>query len=200
MLSDDDRVPEVFRMRADRFRVDADPGSQLAAARAIGATVVCPGDPEWPVRLDDHPVPPLCLWVLGRTDLAMLAERSVSVVGARSSTGYGDTVASGLGSGLAERGWTVVSGAAFGIDAAAHRGALSVDGATVAVVAGGVDRPYPLAHTDAPRPDRGGRGGGRRGGARDGTDAGPGSCCATGSSRPCRAASSWSRPRFDQVP
>jgi len=147
VLSDDDRVPEVFRMRADRFRVDADPGSQLAAARAIGATVVCPGDPEWPVRLDDHPVPPLCLWVLGNSDLAMLAERSVSVVGARSSTSYGDTVASGLGSGLAERGWTVVSGAAFGIDAAAHRGALSVDGATVAVVAGGVDRPYPLAHT-----------------------------------------------------
>ena len=92
-------------------------------------------------------MPPLCLWVLGSTDLAMLAERSVSVVGARSSTSYGDTVASGLGSGLAERGWTVVSGAAFGIDAAAHRGALSVDGATVAVVAGGVDRPYPLAHT-----------------------------------------------------
>jgi DNA processing protein len=75
-----------------------------------------------------------------------LGERSVSVVGARSSTAYGNTVASGLGAGLAERGWTVVSGAAFGIDAAAHRGALSVDGATVAVLAGGLDRPYPLAH------------------------------------------------------
>jgi DNA processing protein len=56
-------------------------------------------------------------------------------------------VATGFGSGLAERGWTVVSGAAFGIDAAAHRGALSVDGVTVAVLAGGVDRPYPLAHS-----------------------------------------------------
>jgi DNA processing protein len=147
VLSDDDRVPEVFRLRAGRFGIDAEPGAQLAAARAIQATVVCPGDPEWPARLDDHPVPPLCLWVLGNPDLQMLADRSVSVVGARSSTGYGDTVASGLGSGLAERDWTVVSGAAFGIDAAAHRGALSVDGATVAVVAGGVDRPYPLAHT-----------------------------------------------------
>lgn len=147
VLSDDDRVPEVFRLRAGRFGIDGEPSAQLAAARAIEATVVCPGDPEWPVRLDDHPVPPLCLWVLGNPDLAMLADRSVSVVGARSSTGYGDAVASGLGSGLAERGWTVVSGAAFGIDAAAHRGALSVDRATVAVVAGGVDRPYPLAHT-----------------------------------------------------
>ena len=140
-------VPEVFRLRVDRYRVDPDPVAQLGTARAIGATVLCPGDPEWPVRVDDHPLPPLCLWVLGDPDLSALAERSVSVVGARSSTSYGDAVATGFGSGLAERGWTVVSGAAFGIDAAAHRGALSVDGATVAVLAGGVDRPYPLAHS-----------------------------------------------------
>ena len=76
----------------------------------------------------------------------MLAERSVSVVGARSSTGYGDAVASDWGpdspTGL-DRG----VGRRVGIDAAAHRGALSVDGATVAVVAGGVDRPYPLVTT-----------------------------------------------------
>jgi DNA processing protein len=87
------------------------------------------------------------MWVLGDPDLATLADRSVSVVGARTSTSYGDAIAAGFGSGLAERGWTVVSGAAFGIDAAAHRGALSVDGPTVAVLAGGVDRPYPLAHS-----------------------------------------------------
>jgi DNA processing protein len=145
--SGDPAVPEVFRMRIERFGVDAEPHTLLAAARALDATVLCPGDPEWPQRVDDHPTPPLCLWVLGNPDLASLGERSVSVVGARSSTAYGNTVASGLGAGLAERGWTVVSGAAFGIDAAAHRGALSVDGATVAVVAGGLDRPYPLAHT-----------------------------------------------------
>jgi DNA processing protein len=145
--SGDPAVPEVFRMRIERFGVDAEPDTLLAAARALDATVLCPGDPEWPQRVDDHPTPPLCLWVLGNPDLASLGERSVSVVGARSSTAYGNTVASGLGAGLAERGWTVVSGAAFGIDAAAHRGALSVDGATVAVLAGGLDRPYPLAHT-----------------------------------------------------
>ena len=144
--SGDPAVPEVFRMRIERFGVDAEPDALLAAARALDATVLCPGDPEWPQRVDDHPTPPLCLWVLGNPDLASLGERSVSVVGARSSTAYGNTVASGLGAGLAERGWTVVSGAAFGIDAAAHRGALSVDGATVAVLAGGLDRPYPLAH------------------------------------------------------
>jgi DNA processing protein len=145
--SRDPKVPEVFRMRVERFGADADPDTLLAAARALDATVLCPGDPEWPVPVDDHPFPPLCLWVLGDPDLARLAERSVAVVGARSSTAYGNTVASGLGAGLAERSWTVVSGAAFGIDAAAHRGALSVDGATVAVMAGGLDRPYPLAHT-----------------------------------------------------
>ena len=145
--SGDPAVPEVFRMRIERFGVDAEPDALLAAAQALDATVLCPGDPEWPQRVDDHPTPPLCLWVLGNPDLASLGERSVSVVGARSSTAYGNTVASGLGAGLAERGWTVVSGAAFGIDAAAHRGALSVDGATVAVLAGGLDRPYPLAHT-----------------------------------------------------
>ena len=144
--SGDPAVPEVFRMRIERFGVDAEPDTLLAAARALDATVLCPGDPEWPQRVDDHPTPPLCLWVLGNPDLASLGERSVSVVGARSSTAYGNTVASGLGAGLAERDWIVVSGAAFGIDAAAHRGALSVDGATVAVLAGGLDRPYPLAH------------------------------------------------------
>jgi DNA processing protein len=145
--SGDPTVPDVFRMRVERFGVDTDPDTLLAAARALDARVLCPGDPEWPAPVDDHPFPPLCLWVLGDAELSRLAERSVSVVGARSSTAYGNTVASGLGAGLAERGWTVVSGAAFGIDAAAHRGALSVDGATVAVLAGGVDRPYPLAHT-----------------------------------------------------
>jgi DNA processing protein len=147
VLAGDPRVPEVFRMRADRFGNDADPDAQLSAARAIGATVVCPGDPEWPAPVDDHPIPPLCLWVLGDPDLARLTARSVSVVGARTSTAYGEAIATDFGSGLAESGWTVVSGAAFGIDGAAHRGALAVDGATIAVLAGGVDRPYPLAHS-----------------------------------------------------
>ncbi len=143
----DRRVPETLRTRAERYALGPDPLAHLEQARLIGATLVCPGDPSWPHRLADHPAPPICLWVKGRGDLAELMERSVSVVGARTSTAYGDTVASGFGAGLAERGGVVVSGAAFGIDAAAHRGALAVDGLTVAVLAGGVDRPYPAAHT-----------------------------------------------------
>lgn len=143
----DRRVPETLRTRAERYALGPDPLAHLEQARLIGATLVCPGDPSWPHRLADHPAPPICLWVKGPGDLAELMERSVSVVGARTSTAYGDTVASGFGAGLAERGWVVVSGAAFGIDAAAHRGALAADGLTVAVLAGGVDRPYPAAHT-----------------------------------------------------
>ena len=143
----DQRVPETFRMRADRYALGPDPVAHLEQARLAGARVVCPEDSDWPERLAAHPTPPICLWVKGRADLAALMARSVSVVGARTSTAYGDAVASGFGAGLAERGWVVVSGAAFGIDAAAHRGALAVDGLTVAVLAGGVDRPYPAAHT-----------------------------------------------------
>ncbi|SDC65756.1 DNA processing protein [Actinokineospora iranica] len=73
--------------------------------------------------------------------------RAVSVVGARSATAYGEHVASEFGYGLAEESVTVVSGAAYGIDGAAHRGALAGHGTTVAVLACGVDLSYPAAHT-----------------------------------------------------
>jgi DNA processing protein len=79
--------------------------------------------------------------------LGEACRRSVAVVDARASTAYGEYVASELGLGLAERGWTVVSGGAYGIDGAAHRGALAVDGPTVAVLACGVDVAYPRGHT-----------------------------------------------------
>ena len=74
------------------------------------------------------------------------SDRAVAVVGARAATTYGVHVAQELGAGLAAAGVTVVSGAAIGIDGAAHRGALGVDGPTVAVLACGIDRAYPAAH------------------------------------------------------
>ena len=89
---------------------------------------------------------PLALWVRGEVPLADTLERSVAVVGARAATAYGGHVASELGYGLAGRGWTVVSGGAYGVDALAHRGALSADGVTVAVLACGVDVAYPRPH------------------------------------------------------
>jgi DNA processing protein len=85
--------------------------------------------------------------VRGQPSLRLWALRSVAVVGARACTEYGAHVAAMLGAGLAERGWVVVSGGAYGVDGAAHRGALGAGGATVAVLACGVDRPYPRGHT-----------------------------------------------------
>ncbi|MGA8980285.1 MAG: DNA-processing protein DprA [Pedococcus sp.] len=118
----------------------------LEIARALGARLVVPDDDEWPPGLDALANPPFCLWVRGPLDLADACERSASVVGARAASGYGLHQAKEIAAGLAERGYTVVSGAAYGIDGAAHEGALAVQGATVAVVAGGVDRPYPAGH------------------------------------------------------
>lgn len=125
----------------------ADPGHDLARAADVGARFVCPGDAEWPVQLDDlADARPVGLWVRGRPSLRIWALRSVAVVGARACTEYGAHMAATLGAELAERGWIVVSGAAYGIDGAAHRGVLGAGGATVAVLASGVDEPYPRGH------------------------------------------------------
>ncbi|KPI12444.1 DNA protecting protein DprA [Actinobacteria bacterium OK074] len=134
-----------LRARAGRMRPEAD----LEQARRAGVRFVCPGDTEWPGQLDDlGDARPTGLWVRGRPSLRMWALRSVAVVGARACTEYGAHMAATLGAGLAERGWVVVSGGAYGVDGAAHRGALGADGATVAVLACGVDQPYPRGHTE----------------------------------------------------
>jgi DNA processing protein len=129
----------------------------LAAAETVGARLLVPEDPGWPewpfVALDvarARGVPwagrPLALWVRGSVVLADCAERAVAVVGARSATAYGEHVAAEFGHGLAMAGVTVVSGAAYGVDGAAHRGALAAGGPTVAVLGCGVDKPYPAGH------------------------------------------------------
>jgi DNA processing protein len=133
----------------------------LDSAGRCGARAVTPEDGEWPRRLDDlahisrsgdgraverDTDPPHCLWVRGEVALDEAFERSVAIVGARAASAYGNYVAADMAHGLAERGWAVVSGGAFGIDAAAHRAALSAGGLTVSVLACGVDRPYPLGH------------------------------------------------------
>ncbi|WP_413103476.1 DNA-processing protein DprA [Streptomyces sp. Inha503] len=126
-----------------------DPVADLALIARCGGRFICPGDLDWPGQLDDlGDARPVGLWVRGRADLRMWALRSVAVVGARACSDYGAYVAASLGTGLAERGWVVVSGAAHGVDGAAHRGALAAGGATIAVLASGVDVPYPRAHTE----------------------------------------------------
>jgi len=124
-----------------------DPLLHLRQAARFGARLVVPGDAAWPAGLDDLGVhAPPALWVRGDASLLGRLERSVAIVGARAATGYGEHVTIELASGLVDRGFAIVSGAAFGIDGAAHRAALASRGSTVAFLAGGVDRFYPSAH------------------------------------------------------
>ncbi len=151
-------------------RLSADPHADLEAAARHGVRLVVPESDEWPhfafaaleatgrARLRSYdegnrtqqeggdPVPPLALWAQGDADLTSAAVRSVALVGARAASGYGEHVTAQLSYGLARRGVMVVSGGAYGIDAAAHRAALAADGVTVLVSAGGLDRPYPAGN------------------------------------------------------
>jgi DNA processing protein len=134
-----------WRTRLPGLPDDAD----IAAACRDGIRLVCPQDPQWPERLDElGQARPYALWLRGRADLPLACLRSVSVVGSRAATGYGAHVAGEIAAELGERGWAIVSGGAYGIDAAAHRGALVTNATTIAVLACGVDHPYPAGHTD----------------------------------------------------
>lgn len=125
----------------------------LATAERHGVGFLAPGDEDWPGQLsvlDEVQVAglggsPVGLWVRGPGRLAPWCERSVAVVGSRASTAYGEQVAADLAADLAAgpRPWTIISGGAYGIDRAAHRGASAVGGQTVAVLASGLDLPYP---------------------------------------------------------
>ena len=121
----------------------------IAGFCRAGIRLACPGDPEWPSRLDDlGTARPYALWLRGSADLRFSCLRSVAIVGSRAATAYGTYVASEFAASVAARGWAVISGGAYGVDAAAHRGALAADGLTVAVLACGVDVPYPAGHAD----------------------------------------------------
>ena len=146
----DGRPIDGVDVNAIRHRLtDASGEADLQRAAAVGARLVGPDDDEWPVLLADlHRIPAACygLWVKGEMQLDEAVARSAALVGTRTPTDYGIRVAGDLAAGLADRGWTVVSGLAFGIDAAAHRGTLSAEGRTVAVLACGIDVPYPTGH------------------------------------------------------
>ncbi|GAA4366047.1 DNA-processing protein DprA [Agromyces bauzanensis] len=119
----------------------------LGQAARVGAGFVVPGDRAWPAQLDELGAhSPIGLWVRGRRDALARDIRSISLVGARAATGYGEHVTMEASAGLVDRGFTIVSGGAYGIDGMAHRAALASDGVTVAFLAGGVDRFYPLGH------------------------------------------------------
>jgi DNA processing protein len=133
--------------RLTRWRIRlraADPVADLTVCGKFDGRLICPGDAEWPTQLDDlGDARPYALWLRGPGDLRYGCLRSVALVGARAASSYGLRIATDLAAQLSESGWTIVSGGAMGVDAAAHRGALATDGDTVAVFANGVDAPYP---------------------------------------------------------
>ncbi|QGQ19670.1 DNA-protecting protein DprA [Cellulomonas sp. JZ18] len=132
----------LARWAVRRARVE--PARDREAAARVAARVVVPGDAEWPAGLDDLGVAaPFALWVRGGP---AASQRAVALVGARACSAYGERVAVDLAVDLARRGWQVVSGGAYGIDAGAHRGALLGEGRTLVVLAGGVDRAYPVGN------------------------------------------------------
>ncbi|MDT4917581.1 MAG: processing protein [Pseudonocardiales bacterium] len=172
------RAMRTGAWRAERFRAEAarlaaaDPHADLEAAERHGIRLVVPESDEWPhfaFAAFDGParsraeswqagdrrpsesgelVPPLALWARGPLDLSTIGLRSVAIVGARNATEYGTWVARDLAGALTLHRFTVVSGGAHGIDAAAHRGALAARGDTVLVSAGGLDRAYPPGNSE----------------------------------------------------
>lgn len=156
----------VTRVLADEVPVGADgdtwqrrlaPRIDLAQTRRVladterhGMRVLIPGDAEWPAGIDAlRDGAPVALWAKGDAGpLAGPVWDRLTVTGARASTGYGEHVTTELVQSAVADSRLVLSGGAYGIDGAAHRAALRAGGATVAVLAGGLDRPYPAGHTD----------------------------------------------------
>ena len=147
--------------RLTRYRqrlLDEEPSRlvDLALARTaqVQARVITPASAQWPRNFDDlRERAPLAVWIRGHdvelsdNCLGVLNSPMVAVVGARAATHYGSTIAFDLSAALTQTGLAVVSGGAYGIDAAAHRGALAVGGPTIAVMASGIDLSYPAGHT-----------------------------------------------------
>lgn len=131
---------------------DLAPERDLATLERLGGRMIIPGDDLWPGQLGDLGIhEPICLWWRGVELELPPAAKSVALVGSRDSTSYGASVTGDLAYSLAQRGFTVVSGGAYGIDAHAHRAALAGGSGpmpTIAVMAGGVDRFYPSGNED----------------------------------------------------
>ena len=136
-------IPEPMQQRWRKLS----PQWLLDRAGESQLRIVTPSDAEWPPQLNDLDAQrPWALWVRGASLNPVCEKRAVAIVGARSCTSYGERTASEFAAAIASQGHVVVSGGAYGIDAAAHRGALVVEGRTIAVLACGVDVAYPSAH------------------------------------------------------
>ena len=119
--------------------------NEFTKISAAGAYLLTPEDLDWPIRVDDLESPPIALIVKGRRDL--FTNPSLAIVGTRNPTPYGTRIAGDFAAGFVDREWDIVSGGAYGIDSAAHRGALVAEGRTIAVIASGIDTPYPSGNS-----------------------------------------------------
>ena len=132
---------EDYPHRVSRSGGEVDWREELELAERYGVRILTPADEDYPRQLLETDQHPLCLYVKG--EVKALSKPAVAVVGTRRATQYGLEQAGRFGFDLAQSGWSVISGLALGIDAEAHRGALSAGGTTVGVIGSGLDRFYP---------------------------------------------------------
>ena len=116
----------------------------LTSIQNHGAQFIVPGDVHWPLKVEDLAAPPIALIVKG--NLESLQSDSLAIVGTRNPTNYGARIAGDFAAGFVDRAWSIVSGGAYGIDSFAHKGALIAEGATIAVIACGIDINYPAGN------------------------------------------------------
>jgi DNA processing protein len=109
-----------------------------------GGVFITPEDNDWPIALADLAAPPIGLVIVGDRNVLLRLDKSISIVGSRQPTNYGLQLSYSLASQASLAGLVVVSGGAYGIDTACHNGALSVGGLCISVLAGGVNKLYPL--------------------------------------------------------
>jgi len=114
-------------------------------AKAQGCFIT-PSDHDWPKQLMELSSPPIGLIIKGNREAIGELGESISIVGTRNPTSYGTRIAGDFAAGLADRQWLVVSGGAFGIDAAAHKGSLAAEGTTIAILGAGISKSYPSSH------------------------------------------------------
>ncbi|WP_166793620.1 DNA-processing protein DprA [Frankia sp. B2] len=152
--ADGETSPVRLWERIGASQPTVDPARVLADAERAGWRILVPGDAEWP------PVPPgtadigeapWALWVRGEGDLGAATRRSVAVIGARASTGYGEQVAALLAGDLANREWTVVTSCALGCDSHAYTAAARGTTAPIAVYAAQPDLERFRRHRPEPR-------------------------------------------------
>lgn len=118
---------------------------------SLGIRTVILIDEDYPARLKEIQDPPFLLYIRGKGDIAFLSDISIAVIGTRKMTSYGKDVTERFATRLASSGVTIISGLALGIDAVAHEAALSVGGATIAVLGNGLDQIYPPRNTNLAR-------------------------------------------------